>query len=196
VRRAVLVVLLLATACSPSAWQGAETDPTVAVIGDSLVYQADGDSLGHSGIVYEGDLIDELDAAGWRTSIFGLPGAKLSRQLASMAAALDEEPDVLVVALGTNDWNVEAGLEALDEFLDSTPVDCVALVGVAEVPAYDLDERGPVLNAAFAAYGNYTPWAPADGWLVNPRTDPHLTTAGRAGYREVILEAAETCAVP
>lgn len=120
-------------------------------------------------------------------------------------------PDVLVVALGTNDMHIHPGatqpsgdLEAARllyrAWLAEVPAACVVLVGVAEnVTGWGLDITGPGWNlmlaeeAALHANARYVAWEPELAWVANG-ADPHLDPTGKAAYRDLIVSQALDCA--
>ena len=158
-------------------------------MGDSLVYMSDASGLG--GI--ETYVTDELVTGGYRAYVTGWI-----------------TPDVLVIALGTNDMRVnpqtglpsttpEAAAIVLGSWLAEVPDACVRLVGVAEsVTGWGLDVTGPGWNAMLAATAAthadaaYVAWEPLTAWTEGG-ANPHLSPEGREAYRALLVSAAMSC---
>ena len=177
--------------------------PSVSVIGDSLVYQAEGsDSSGAP----TRKLADELVVAGYRAHVSGWIGETLDAGHEQLWPAVAAEPDldVLVIALGTNDINQDIPLEtsrvALRRWLAETDyVGCVVLVGVNELAyAWELDVHGPAFNAMLSEEAAARPNAIFVRFdpIVDPDTydgDVHFPTEDRqAEYRSTIRGAVES----
>lgn len=163
----------------------------VVVVGDSLTEQADED----------GRLIQTLEGAGYEAEGGGVSGLDFAGGYERWRELSDRDVDVLVVALGTNDAEddgPERVRSVLTPWLEEAQAACVVLVGVNETTeAWELDVRGPAINAVLAdvAAGrgdaHVQRWAPASNLLTDDGI--HLTDAGRAAYRRVILEGVLRC---
>lgn len=199
---AVIVVSL--TACQLGEWRGEEGAPSVSVIGDSLVYHAEGnyDASGQR------ILTDELAASGYRAHVSGYIGETVQLAYERLWPAVADEPDLdtLVIALGNNDIANDLPLEtsraALRQWLvEAAGTRCVALVGVnVQATAWRMDIFGPAFNemlaeeAALHHNAIYVAWHP-DLDIHGHTGDVHMPTAeGQAQYRATLRGAVEQCA--
>ena len=202
---AVLVVGA-AAACQLGTWMG-EDGPAVAVIGDSLVYQAEG-NLGT--VTGQRLLADELVASGYRAHVSGVIGetTQLAHERLWPKVADDPNLDTLVIALGNNDVYEDIPLESsratLRQWLvEAADVRCVALVGLnVAATEWRMDQFGPAFNqmlveeAARHPQARYVEWAP-DLDIHGLTGDVHLPTAEAAAqYRSTLLGAVDGCREP
>ncbi|MEZ5244622.1 MAG: hypothetical protein R2707_05965 [Acidimicrobiales bacterium] len=178
-------------------------------MGDSLVFLSEASSLSGT----ETWITDELIAGGFQAYLTGLVGVTVDftyLHLWNQPSRQGITPDVLVVALGTNDMHVdpqtglplttpEAAAIVLGTWLAEVPDACVRLVGVAEsVAGWGLDVTGPGWNAMLvataAAHANatYVAWEPLAAWT-GGGSSPHLTPEGRDAYRDLLVSAATSC---
>jgi hypothetical protein len=197
---------LLATACVTGSWTGDADATSVSVIGDSLVWQAEGNVVLTE--PQQQVLTHELAASGYRAHVSGWIGETIPKGYAELWPIVATEPglDIVVIALGTNDATGDAPLSesraALQTWLaDAVDVGCVALVGVNEhATAWGLDIDGPPFNAmlaeeaALAPNAIFVPWEP-DLDIHGHHGDPHLETPeAQAQYRATLHDAADQCA--
>lgn len=207
-RWAVLVVLAAAATtagCQDGVWMGDPSAREVSVIGDSLIFQAEGnEGLGDS----ERLLADELVARGDRAHVAGWIGFTLQQGHDALWPKVASDPDleVLVIALGTNDIANDVPLETsraqLRQWLvEAAAVDCVALIGLnVQAFAWRLDIFGPAFNqmlleeAARHPNATYVEWHP-DLAIHGTDGDVHFhSPEARAQYRETIHLAVDGCA--
>lgn len=202
---AALLAVILAVGCVPSGWSWVATTPNptahVAVVGDSLTWQAEHGSSSTTDPHYlRHYLIDELNARGWAARVAAKSGAttaslKLWGQWAS-------PPDVIVMALGTNDLYYKLPADTsqanVRSYLDRWPLACPVLVGVK--PSAPRGIEPSAWNAWLAAEaaargGVYVDWAGISaghgGWFTSDLL--HHTTAGQAAYRAAILNGVNQC---
>jgi lysophospholipase L1-like esterase len=197
------VAVLAVTSCQTGRWTGTG-EHSVSVIGDSLVYQAEG----NVGVKDQRVLADELAASGYRAHVSGWIGETIATGYVDLwpEVAHDPELDVLVIALGTNDVGRDIPLEesraALRQWLAETgAVGCVALVGVNEAAfGWELDVYGPAFNAMLAEEaaalpnGLFVPWVP-DLDIHGYHGDVHFETPeAQAQYRATLHDAVDRCA--
>lgn len=158
----VLVLAAAVTACEPDPYEGRANGPRIAVIGDSIV------------TTLRDDYADSLSARGWNASVTGTPGYTTRDHWSTEEAAMRTDPDVVVIALGTNDVReVDAGLQTYDGIRDSVrhSIDitrgarCLVWTGINEISGY----YGPGL-------GNLAEF----GWVVNTIIRQELAASGRA----------------
>ena len=206
---AVAVILLLLTGCKVGEWTGDENATTVAVIGDSLVFQSERASLESN----ETWITDALVNEGYRAWVTGMIGSTVNSAFVYPNYWNNQQregvnPDIIVVALGTNDMNMKDGVVAADvevqrlilrDWLASQPQACVRLIGVAEnVWGWGLDITGPVWNnmlaeeASLHPNAEYVAWEPDIAW-VHDGEDVHMTVEGRNAYRDHLVAAANSC---
>jgi hypothetical protein len=201
---AVGLGLLVASGCQTGTWAGDAGATSVAIMGDSLVYQSEGDSS----VVPTRMLTDELVAAGYRTHVSGWVGETIAAGHVDLWPQVADEPglDIVVIALGTNDVNRAVPLEdsraALQSWLTETAdVGCVALIGLNEhAYAWQLDVHGPPFNAmlaeqaALAPNAIFVPWEP-DLDIHGHDGDVHFPTPeSQAQYRATLHGAVDQCA--
>ena len=205
---ALLIVVLLSS-CRIGQWNGDPEAPSVVVMGDSLVYMSDASGLGGT----ETYVTDELVTGGYQAYVTGWIGATVNfsyLHLWNQSSRMGITPDVLVIALGTNDMRVnpqtglpsttpEAAAIVLGSWLAEVPDACVRLVGVAEsVTGWGLDVTGPGWNAMLAATAAthadaaYVAWEPLTAWTEGG-ANPHLSPEGREAYRALLVSAAMSC---
>jgi hypothetical protein len=185
----------------PNAWLVPSGDGIefVGVVGDSLIAQADADVGAH-------DLRDALTTAGFAASLSAQFGASTAN-LADAALVFDTPgPDIDVIALGTNDAHdghvaTATSMANITRYLDSSSARCTALVDIAVTPAWELDVYAPPLDRALrdlaAARDDVVvaDWSGAVQAHPEYLADaPHHSEAGRAAYRELVVDAAKECA--
>jgi hypothetical protein len=200
-----VVVVLLATACQSGVWAGDPAGAKVAVIGDSLVFQAEGNFTFKTSNRY---VADDLIALGYQSHVSGWIGATLAsaHQYIWPEVSGMTDLDVLVLALGTNDMgggtSVADARATLDAWLDEAAgVGCIALVGVnVHAYAWGLDVTGPPYNAMLADEAAtrdhviYEEWDP-DLAIQGTDGDVHFhTPEAAAQYRATLVDAANRCA--
>ncbi|MFT5202109.1 MAG: lysophospholipase L1-like esterase [Candidatus Aldehydirespiratoraceae bacterium] len=211
-KQCVLVALslaLLLSSCKEGVWTGDQQDTSVAVFGDSLVYSSEADDFNAPNTYVTDDLV-ALGSYAYVTAWIGASVAYSYANLWNLPSRNGVVPDVLVLALGTNDMRVNpvTGLPyatvedarlVLQAWLAEVPDACVRLVGVAEsITTWGLDVTGPGWNAMLseeaALFGNaaYVPWEPLAAWTANG-TSPHLAEDGEDAYRALIVSAAAGC---
>ena len=168
-------------------------DAAVVVIGDSLVEQADEDR----------QLLDLLEEEGYRAEGGGTGGLGFAGGYERWRRVADREPEVLVVALGTNESGEPLGpsRSLLSRWLGEVPEACVVLVGVNQgTRAWDLDVNGRKINAMLsevaAEHGSahVVSWAPDPSLLTSDGI--HLTDEGREAYRRAIVGGVGQCRKP
>jgi len=165
---------------------------TIAVVGDSITSQtrerlaADPD---HRWVIWS--------RCGATTESAGAAGA--------MAAVLGYRPDVLVVALGTNDTgfpdpsrgaSAGFGVRGMHLLAHAAAVPCVVWVEVAQVGDAVLQGEMDTVNATVAAFPRIrvAPWAAVVGAMHSLLTDRvHLSTAGVAARIGLMARAADSC---
>lgn len=190
-------------------WKGEPDDPSIMVYGDSLTYLSN-QTLGGTETMVTDALVD----AGGYASVTGVIGLSVPLAYPFVWHSPGRDgllPDVLVVALGTNDMRIHPGMTGplvdlemarlrYRAWLAEVPEACVVLVGVAEnVAGWGLDITGPGWNAMLAeeaalhANARYVAWEPDLAWVANG-ADPHLDATGRAAFRDLIVSEALDCA--
>lgn len=205
----VVIATLALASCATGTWTGDPGDPHVAVVGDSLIAFSENGSLTGT----ETLITDDLVAAGTRAWVTGWTGAGFAwayEDLWNLPAREGVTPDVLVLALGTNDMHippggtepltsVEAVRPVVAAWLAEVPNACVRLIGPAEsITGWGLDVTAPPFNAMLAeeaalhADAEYVAWNPDPAWTENG-ANPHVTPAGRAAYRALIVAEALAC---
>lgn len=205
-RLLALLLVALATwarpagATIPSGWSWVPpTAPHVAVVGDSLAWQAEHGSSSTSDPYYQRHyLTDALGAEGWYSRIAARSGATTdSLRLWSQWASA---PDVIVMALGTNDnyYSVPpaTSLARIRTYLARWPAARVVYVGVAPSVPRGIADTAPAWNEllrqeAARTGGVFLDWAAISAghpdWFVADQL--HHTPAGQAAYRAAIAAA-------
>lgn len=179
------------------------------MLGDSLVFESERSEFSGT----ETRITDDLVAAGnraWVTGWIGLTYADAYPMVWDLPSREGVIPDVLVIALGTNDMRVdsvtgearttpEAVRPILAAWLAEVPDACVRLIGPSDsIAGWGLDVTAPAFNtmlaeeAALHADAEYVPWNPDPAWTDNG-ADPHMTTAGRDAYRALIVAEVAEC---
>ena len=165
----------------------------LVVIGDSLVEQADAG----------GGLLAVLEEEGYRAVGGGTAGLDVAGGYERWRRLPDRRPEVLVVALGTNEAGarLEPARSLLSGWLGEVPEACVVLVGVNEgTEAWDLDVHGPAINAMLSEVAaehresHVVSWAPDRSLLTDDGI--HLEDEGRAAYRRAIVDGVRQCRTP
>ena len=180
---------VLASSCATGEWTGDPQAPSVAVVGDSLVFQSQRTMHGT-----ETWITDDLVASGmygWVTGHTGLTVAGAYPAVWDTPSREGLVPDVLVLALGTNDMHVlpetgqprttpEDARPLIRAWLGEVPAGCVKLIGPAEsITGWGLDVTAPAWNtmlteeAALHADAAYVPWMPLPAWTDNGDNPPH-----------------------
>jgi lysophospholipase L1-like esterase len=186
---AVVLLAVVAVACS-----GGEPQ-TVEVVGDSLTFQADDGEGGQT------TLLAALEREGFDPSGGGFPGMTVESAYQQMWSK--GSPEILVIALGTNDMGngnvpLDAVRSTLSNWLQEVPDTCVVFVGVNETTqAWQLDQYGPPYNEMLRQLadehgdGHVVDWTPEPGMIAEDGI--HLTDEGRAAYRDLIVDGVERC---
>jgi hypothetical protein len=195
----------LLVACQLGVWMGSPDDPAVVVIGDSLIFQAEG----NYGFDDQRHLAQALVDAGYQAHVTGFIGWTMPGGYTDLWPSVPSppEPDVLVIALGTNDSHdgqipLAESQAALQAWLaEAASVPCVVLIEVNEnAVAWGLHESGPPYNdmlaqEALAHPQAFTvPWSP-DPALMDPEQIHFAGEAGRAAYRQAILDGVARCRI-
>lgn len=160
VPRWALLAVVLCAGClpAPQPWTG--SGPRVAMTGDSLMYTAENGPGLESPDDPESRYLS--DAVGFSTSISTQVGATTS-DLAGLSWS--ESPDVIVVALGSNDLRdgtvpASTALSNIAEHAARWPEACLITVEVAETFPWNLDETAPPFNDGLASISDVVvPWA-------------------------------------
>jgi lysophospholipase L1-like esterase len=197
----------LLVACQLGVWMGDPADPAVVVIGDSLIFQAEGNYGLEDG---QRALAQALVDAGYQAHVTGFIGETLPAGYRDLWPSVPSPPapDVLVIALGTNDSHDGAvpladSRAALSAWLtEAAAVPCVVLVEVNEAATdWQLDVYGPAYNDMLAdealshPRAFTVPWAP-DPALMDSAQIHFAGEQGRAAYRQIILDGVARCAAP
>jgi hypothetical protein len=196
--RAVAVAssVLVLAGCTP-VWWGLPEDPSVVVIGDSLTFQADGNELADEN---NHVLSQALADAGFYGYVDGRTGADLAYGREAWDRDVRRtvpDPDIVVIALGTNDMMLVDG----ETVVPLEPADaCVRFIGVNEgVWGWGLDVSGPAYNAMLAEESLAHPdaavaeWRPDMSSFPGGGRQPHADDVGDAAYRDLIVSLAEGC---
>jgi hypothetical protein len=202
---AALAVFVAIVACDPilpSSSSDVEA-PTVLVVGDSLVEQANGNAApGESG-----PLTAALVEAGYEAEVHATFGLKVATTDPwTWSSWRPEDVDVLVIALGTNDMRIEeyqfGDLEVarsrIQGWFDEAPDACSVSVEINEGgTAWGLDDTAPSYNAMLRDISDRTvPWdpEPPEVELLFGREGVHADTeVGREAYREAIVRGVQAC---
>jgi hypothetical protein len=183
VRRALVLLVLLGSCARAASYEGPEGAPKVYVVGDSLVVESE-DALRST---FPGDRVAVTAERGKGTS---WAADRLRRQVRG------DEPDVAVVAIGTNDWTGgwdERDADAVDDVLRT--LDGVACAVWVLPAARFADIGGHIAEAAAAhprvhvarwdeASTGHADWYQPDGI--------HHTAAGNLAYAAFIHDARVT----
>lgn len=203
------------SACMPSTpWQGPEDGRNVGVAGDSLTFSSNEGPGIYDGKIPKSLIVDELTAKDFRVSVAARIGARTT-DLASVSWK-DEEVDISVIALGTNDGARDSQTgerrvaqplyeENFEAYMDQVQADCDVIVGVKEEPSWGLDESGPVINnylryqasARSGVFVNWDSFAQTNPGFFGPDGIHFAGTtgleAGFAGYRRAMTVGAGIC---
>jgi hypothetical protein len=182
--------------------------PPIAVVGDSLIYQAEHGSTNDPA---QHHLTDQLNKAGWSAMVRATSGADTGTL--SLWTNWPSPPAVIVMAVGTNDRRVDAtqaepeplerSIANVRSYLDRWPSAIPVLVGIVETAPRGLDVTGPEWNAwlraeAQARGGVFVDWAGYSAghpdWFTTDLL--HQTAAGQAGYRAAIVAGAASSGIP
>jgi hypothetical protein len=206
---ALLTVLVIATACEPRPYTAHyPQSPRVAVVGDSLVH------------VIEDANQNLLVGDGWNASVTGVAGFTIRQQFDMLSKLAPTNPQVAVIALGTNDLREIDGRVQTWEGLQADArqalrivanVPCVVWVGVSETAgAFIHGTRHStagwavnwhVSNELFRARPKagtavWADWAAVSrnnpGYFLSP-DDMHHTAAGKAAYSQLIRDSVRKC---
>lgn len=175
----------------------------VGIVGDSLTWGAE--TGGGFPDPAPARLRDALDAAGYGSSIYSLIG--FNTDLLADVTAWPQTPDIVVVALGTNDSHnqsvpLDRYVTNIRTFLDRTPEACTVLVNINPAPAWDLDVTAPAYNAALEGLAAERPDAVVVDWASTAVAHPeylssdgvHGNEEGQAAYRQAIVGGVDACA--
>ena len=194
---------LLLGACQfpPTPWRPSLTPNghDVGVVGDSLTWGAE--TGGGFPDPAPARLRDALDAAGYY-SMSGFDTGFLAD-----VTDWPQTPDIVVVALGTNDAHnqsipLDRYLTNIRSFLDRTPAACDVLVNINPATAWGLDVTAPDYNDALEGLGAERSDAVIVDWATIAIAHPeylssdgvHGNDEGQAAYRQAIVDGVDACA--
>ncbi len=193
--------VLVVAACDPSPYRGSPSGPKLAIVGDSLVCDI------------EGQANDRFVYQGWYVSITALGGYTVQDHEDTFRKVAATNPQVVVVALGANDIReIDAGLQTYDEYRRDVRVTLelfrdvpfIVWVGVNTTSGFwgpDGDHRvvGPWINiitvVELAASGRdpgttlYADWATESEGRLDYFVIPgevHHSALGSAAYLDLI----------
>jgi hypothetical protein len=195
-------------ACQPTPYSGRPTGPKIGVIGDSLIVQV------------QKQATDALVTRGWTASVTGGGGAATADEFDTMSQLMSTGPQVVVLALGTNDIRkINDGQQTWDGLradvrnaLNITrAASCVAWVGVSDYNGYwgpgvgDMSQSGRVANliiqeelaasgrpAGTTFYGDWAAISRRMDFYYEPG-DVHHSQLGMNAYTGLILSTADQC---
>lgn len=205
----VAILLVFAgAACEPNPYAGAH-GPRIGVIGDSLV------------VGIEELATAQLRDRGWNPSVTGHAGYTVADEFDTMTRLMATDPQVVVLALGTNDirdlgYGKQTWAQLRDDVRQALALTrsagCVVWVGVntyngAWTPGDgDLTVAGSrvnqVITEELAASGrpegttDYADWSAISAGHMeyfSAPGDPHFTPAGNQAYTDLIVETAGRC---
>jgi GDSL-like Lipase/Acylhydrolase family len=219
---AAIVPLLGGCLFTPGPWTRpvSPTGHRVAVVGDSITVEAE------EGVAFDPTqhvLTDDLTRHGDGASVDAAIGADtndLFKKPFTSAPFPAPGPDILVMALGTNDAHpprlngtfvgtapqvpLSQSKSNLETYLASSPATCVILVNVyTNVRSWSLDVNGPLYNQMLDAISaNSSGRVRVADWnaLATRHPEwlshggPHLTTTGVSAYRGLIELSVAACA--
>ena len=175
--------------------------PKVAVIGDSIIVQSEPQI--RAGLDPNRTMFRAVFGHSWTNAVnmCAVPTCDPQRD-ADFDVVAVEDPDIVVVMLGTNDLkdytteqilaNVDIGLAKLH------PRACVVLTTLSPFGAYGV-AADPVLREGFAAraevIADWEQLVRADRTLVDEEDGVHLTETGIVAFSELILDAVDRCPV-
>lgn len=210
---ALVTAVTLVAGCVAPVWLGAapataqDTAPTIAVVGDSLIYQAEHGSTNDTTKHY---LTNELNAAGWSAQVRAQSAAD-TNTLATWTT-WPNPPSVIVIALGSNDRRIvngapfvpiETSKSNVRGYLDRWPGAVPIFVGIVETAPRGLNITGPEWNTwvrteAAARGGVFVDWSAISRghpeWFTSDLL--HHTAAGQAAYRSAIVAGAANTGIP
>ncbi len=198
---------LLLGACqfNPTPWRPSSTPNghDVGVVGDSLTWGAE--TGGGFPNPAPARLRDALDAAGYGSSVYSLTG--FHTDLLVDVTSWPQTPDIVVVALGTNDAHNQAVplaryLTNIRTFLDRTPAACDVLVNINPATTWGLDVTAPDYNDGLEGLGAERADAVVVDWASIALAHPeylssdgvHGNAEGQAAYRQAIVGGVDACA--
>ncbi len=209
---ALVTGVTLVAGCVAPVWPAAapataqDIAPTIAVVGDSLIYQAEHGSTNDTTKHY---LTNELNAAGWSAQVRAQSSADTNTL--TTWTTWPSPPAAIVVALGSNDRRIVNGapyvpIETsktnvrgyLDRWPDAVPI----FVGIVETAPRGLNITGPEWNTwvrteATARGGVFVDWSTISKghpeWFTSDLL--HNTATGQAAYRVAIVAGAASSGI-
>lgn len=205
---AVGAMVVILGACDPNPYVGRPDGPRVAVVGDSLTSWVTDRQNG------------ALVGDGWSASVTGIPGFTIRDQFDMLEKVAASRPQVVVVALGTNDLRqIDAGTQTWGGLRADARralsivrnVPCVVWVGVTEQSgAYANGHRHDTAGWAVNWWlhtelraarpdprqGVWVDWASASRGrqeLFSAVDDVHHSEAGRDAYSRLLHEGVRAC---
>lgn len=181
-----------------------ELGPKVAVIGDSIVVQAE--PRLRAGLDPNRTMFRALFGQTWERAITSCTADVTSACDPPVPSDFDvvaaENPDIVVVMLGTNDlaeFTTEQILASVDVGLAKLhPRACVVLTTLSPFPANGI-VADQALRDGFAdraeVLADWEQAVRADRTLVSERDGVHLTETGIVAFSELLLDAVDRCPV-
>ena len=200
----VAALLLVASGClgAPTAWTGPSDGLRVGFYGDSMTQLAETGGGADQGPDAPHMLTDAMVAAGFQSSYSALIGAT-SPDLKSISyPAGTPAPQVVVVALGTNDLhagyaNPQTIISNIVTFINRMKPECAIIVNIEEIPIWGLSTYAPPYNRLLDKLAASRPDVVIADWNSEVQADPslhqpdtvHESVAGQAAYRDLFVNS-------
>lgn len=200
----VSALIFTATGCmgTPTPWTGPSNGLRVGFYGDSITQLSETGGGTDQGPDRPHMLTEAMVAAGFQSSYSALIGADTADLTNITYPPGSPAPQVVVIALGTNDLHdgyasPESVLSDIATFIDRMKPECAIVVNVAEIPTWGLSTYAPPYNSLLNDLAASRPDVVVADWNSQVQADPtlleldnvHPDLAGKAAYRSLFVES-------
>lgn len=197
-------LMLIATGClsGPSVWKGPSGGLRVGFYGDSMTQKAETGGGADQGPSAPHMLTDAMIAAGFQSTYSALLGAKSPDLTAITYPTGTPGPQVVVIALGTNDLhdgyaNPQTLISNIVAFINRIKPECAIIVNVEAIPVWGLSTYAPPYNQLLDKLAASRPDIAIADWNSEVQANPsylgvdnvHEVGDGLAAYRDLFVNS-------
>lgn len=201
---ATAILIFVTTGClsTPSAWTGPADGLRVGFYGDSITQMSETGGGTSQGPDVPHQLTDAMVAAGFQSSYSAMVGAQSADLTNITYPDGTPGPQVVVVALGTNDLHdgnasPETVISNIVTFLDRMKAECSIIVNVEEISVWGLSTYAAPYNALLDDLAASRPDVVVADWNSQVQADPtllkpdnvHPSLEGQVAYRDLIVDS-------
>lgn len=199
-----VALVLVATGClsAPGPWTGPSDGLRVGFYGDSITQLSETGGGTDQGPSAPHLLTAAMVAAGFQSSYSALIGATTPNLMNITYPADTPGPQVIVVALGTNDlhngyYNPQTIISNIVKLINRLQPECAIIVNIEEIPVWGLSTFAPAYNNLLDKLAASRPDVVIADWNSEVQADPsmivpdnvHPDSAGQQAYRNLFVNS-------